>query len=253
MFEVALMSFAGGALFGERFGTGPPRVLALHGWGRRGSDFAPSLSGMDALALDLPGFGASPPPDRADGAAGYAERIRIVLDDLEAPPVVVGHSFGARVAVSLADRHPVAGLVLVGAPLVRSAASRSRPSLRYRVVRAAAKANLVGQHRLERLRQEMGSADYRAADGVMRQVLVRAVNESYEGELARATVPVHLLWGGDDKEVPVMRAREALAILEAAEADAHLEVVDGAGHHLPLQAPEALRRAVEAMLKRVAP
>ncbi|MGZ5384735.1 MAG: alpha/beta fold hydrolase, partial [Acidimicrobiia bacterium] len=67
-----LNSFAGGAVFGERFGDGPLQVLALHGWGRDRRDFDEVLQGLDAAALDLPGFGASPAPVEAMGAAGYA-------------------------------------------------------------------------------------------------------------------------------------------------------------------------------------
>ena len=59
---MALRALADGALFAEAYGDGSPRVLALHGWGRRGNDFAASLAEFDALAVDLPGFGATPAP-----------------------------------------------------------------------------------------------------------------------------------------------------------------------------------------------
>ena len=37
--------------------------------------FARSLAGFDALAVDLPGFGASPPPAEVMGAEGYAALV----------------------------------------------------------------------------------------------------------------------------------------------------------------------------------
>ncbi|HEU5113637.1 MAG TPA: alpha/beta hydrolase, partial [Acidimicrobiia bacterium] len=103
---MALRALSDGALFAEAYGDGPPRVLALHGWGRRGSDFAPSLADFDALSVDLPGFGATPPPETVLGAEGYARLVASVLDEFEAPPVVIGHSFGGRIAVCLAAAHP---------------------------------------------------------------------------------------------------------------------------------------------------
>ncbi|NIQ53776.1 MAG: alpha/beta hydrolase, partial [Gemmatimonadetes bacterium] len=61
-------------------------VLALHGWGRDGSDFDRVLAGLDAVALDLPGFGASPAPAVVTGAAGYAAMVAPVLASLPGRP-----------------------------------------------------------------------------------------------------------------------------------------------------------------------
>ncbi|MDP9388251.1 MAG: alpha/beta hydrolase, partial [Actinomycetota bacterium] len=116
-----LKAFAGGRLFGVAHGSGPASVLALHGWGRSAADFDAALAGLDAVALDLPGFGATPPPPQAWGGAEYAAAVAPVLDEMAPPVVVLGHSFGGRVAVHLAASRPplVAGLVLAGVPLVR--------------------------------------------------------------------------------------------------------------------------------------
>jgi pimeloyl-ACP methyl ester carboxylesterase len=99
---------------------------------------------------------------------------------------------------------------------------------------------VFSDERLERERRSRGSADYRAADGVMRDILVKVVNESYEDQLGRVLGPVHLLWGAEDRDVPVSVAEAAGALL----ADSTLEVLPGVGHLVPTQAPEALRRAI---------
>jgi pimeloyl-ACP methyl ester carboxylesterase len=70
-----------GPIFGQVYGDGDPGVVALHGWGRRGADFDRVLDGLDAVAFDLPGFGATPPPEVACGAAGYAQ---VVIEALTA-------------------------------------------------------------------------------------------------------------------------------------------------------------------------
>ena len=238
-----LKAFAAGRLFGTSFGSSPGRVLALHGWRRTSSDFDAVLDGLDAVALDLPGFGASAEPPEAWGAAEYAAAVAPVLDDLAPAPVVLGHSFGGRVAVHLAASHPdrVGALVLTGVPLLRlPGAARRPPALAFRVGRALHRRGLLGEERMEQLRQRYGSADYRAAQGVMRGVHVRVVNESYDGQLAAIRAPVELVWGDDDAEVPVGVAEAALARL----ADARLTTVAGAGHLTPLTAPAALRDAV---------
>lgn len=239
---MALRSFLDGELFAETYGAGSPEVLALHGWGRRGKDFTAFFEGLSGIAPDLPGFGASPIPDGVIGADSYADIVAGLLDTFDRPPVLVGHSFGGRVAVCLAARHPerVGPLVLTGVPLVRAGSTR-KPPLAFRLARWANRVGLVSDERMEQERRRRGSADYRAATGVMRDILVKVVNESYETQLARIESPVHLVWGADDAEVPVSVAEAGLALL----AHGSLEVLPSVGHFVPTQAPAALREAVE--------
>ncbi|MHB1969603.1 MAG: alpha/beta fold hydrolase, partial [Acidimicrobiales bacterium] len=160
-------------LFAETYGEGPLRVVWLHGWARRGHDFAAAATelahrGVRSIALDLPGFGASAPPARAGGARAYAELVAPSLETaLDGPVVLVGHSFGGTVATVIAARRPelVRALVLSGAPVLRTP-SAARPPVSYRLVRWAARRGLVGESHLERARQRHGSIDYRRASGV---------------------------------------------------------------------------------------
>ncbi|MCI0425867.1 MAG: alpha/beta hydrolase [Actinobacteria bacterium] len=244
---MALRSFVDGALFAEVLGEGSPRILALHGWGRRGADFRPSLYELPALALDLPGFGVSPPPSGPMGAAGYADIVSQILPEFDGPVVLIGHSFGGRVAICLAGQNPglVGAVILTGTPLVRLRPPR-RPSLGYRMIRRLNRLGLVGEARLEMMRQRHGSPDYRAATGVMRDVLVTVINESYEDELRAATMPLTLLWGAEDDEVPQHVAESALTL--RGDLPTTLRLVPGVGHHLPLEAPEELRRVVTEVM-----
>ncbi len=190
-----LTSLLGGQLFAERTQPGPPNVLGLHGWGRTRTDLAPVVAGTSALLLDLPGFGATPPPPEAWGSADYAGFLAPVLDDGDSW-TLVGHSFGGRVAVQLAAAYgaKVGGLVLSGVPLLRREPNRKPPAV-VRAARAMHRRGLFGDGLMERVRQTYGSADYRAAAGVMRSTLVRLVNEDYRDLLPKIRVPVELVWG----------------------------------------------------------
>lgn len=241
-----LNSFAGARLFGASFGPARPWVLALPGWMRTHRDFATVLDGLDAIALDLPGFGSAvPPPPEAWSTAQYATHIAPVLDEMATGAVVLGHSFGGRVAVHLGAARPeiVNALVLTGVPLVRNpaATTTSKSPRPFRIGKALHRRGLLSDARMEAMRQRYGSADYRAAMGVMREVLVKAVNETYEVPLAAFPGPIELVWGADDDQVPLKVAEAALSVCR----DATLTRSPGAGHFVPLKDPAALRAALE--------
>ena len=199
--------------------------------------------------MDLPGFGATPPPETAIGARDYARLLLPVLDEFEQPPLLVGHSFGGRVAVCLAAEHPdrVRGTLVTGAPLLRLGPGKNPPAA-YKLARLLNRYGVVSNSAFEAMKRKRGSADYRAATGVMRDILVTVVNEEYRDELSRIAGPIHFLWGADDREVPVSVAEEAAALVSASGGDATLEVVDDVGHMLPVQDPDSLRIAVTKML-----
>lgn len=238
---MALRALAGGRVFGETHGDGPPAVVALHGWQRTAADLAGVLAGFDALAIDLPGFGSSPPPPEPWGASDYAAALAPVFATLDRPPVVLAHSFGGRVAVHLAGRVPIASLALVGVPLIRPPGGGRSP-IGYRVIRRLHERNLISDARMEAARQKYGSADYRSAQGVMRGVLVRVVSESYEAELDDLSIPVRMLWGGDDTAAPVEQAQAAYQRLKARDADVTFDVLEGVGHDVHRERPDVVRQ-----------
>jgi pimeloyl-ACP methyl ester carboxylesterase len=101
--------------------TGPPPVLFLHAlagtaaqWQAQIQHLMPERMG---LAVDLPGHGVSDPAEAGDyGPAAVASEIGSIIDALQlAPVVLVGHSYGAAVAIALLAERPgdVAGILLV--------------------------------------------------------------------------------------------------------------------------------------------
>jgi pimeloyl-ACP methyl ester carboxylesterase len=238
-----LKAFADGRLFGAASGSSEPWVLALHGWKRTHRDFDQVLVGVDGIALDLPGFGAAPAPPDGWSTAEYAEWIAPVLGDLSPDAVVVGHSFGGRVATHLAALHPerIGALVLTGVPLVANPdRPRGRVPAAFRVGRALHRAGLVSDARMEALRNRYGSSDYRSASGVMRDVLVKAVNETYEAPFVAFPGPVELIWGERDREVPVIVATRAQSLRSGVS----LTLCPETAHLVPTEAPSRLRDVI---------
>jgi pimeloyl-ACP methyl ester carboxylesterase len=245
---MTLRTHLDGAVFAEHLDGTPPPVLALHGWGRDRSDLLGALSGRQLISLDLPGFGSSPPPTEPWGASGYADQVAQVLATTTSEPVfVVGHSFGGRIAAHLAADHPqlVAGVVFTGAPLIRLSPAGT-PPLAYRTVRALRRMRLVPESMLESARNRHGSADYRAASGVMRDVLVTVVNEDYRDQLGRIACPVAFCWGEHDTAARPDVARQAAELVEHC---VLVDIVEGAGHDVHRSSPDRLGAALDTVIE----
>lgn len=108
-------------------GNGGPVFVLLHGIGMSHRYFRRLQILLarhgDTHSIDLPGFGATPRPDRQLSIPEYADVIAAALEKMGASrAVVVGHSMGAQFATELAVRHPdlVSHVVLLG-PVVDSA------------------------------------------------------------------------------------------------------------------------------------
>lgn len=242
-----LTTLGDGGLLADKTGGTPAAVVALHGWARSGADFAPIVAGLDAVAPHLWGFGTTEAPPEAWGSAQYADALADALAG-HPPVVIVAHSFGGRVAVHLAQRHPelVRGIVLTGAPLVRLKAA-PKPALGFRLVRSLAAAGIVPKPVLEKQRRKHGSADYLAAEGVMRDILVRVVGETYDDQLAAIRVPVRMVWGEHDTGAPADAGLAASTRIPGAV----FRVVPGAGHLLEGDLRTAVREELLALIDEV--
>jgi pimeloyl-ACP methyl ester carboxylesterase len=242
-----ITALADGRLLAEKTGATPPTVVALPGWMRSATDFATIVDGLDAVSIHFPGFGTTPEPTTVWGSEDYAEEVASAISTF-GPVVLVAHSFGGRVAVRLAAKYPqyVAGIVLTGVPLLRLTPAPT-PPLSFRVARSLATKGFLPKSVLEKQRQKRGSADYLAAQGVMRDILVRVINEDYRDDLARITVPVRMVWGENDTAAP---ADAGLAASQLISRSAY-RAVPGADHLLEGDLRPAVRAELLAMIDEV--
>lgn len=185
-------------------------LIWAHGWGQSGQALWPMAqafaSDHPSWVLDLPGFGASAQPPAHWGTADYADGLAAWLESLPARRRVwVGHSFGCRVGLQLAARHPdlLAGLVLVAAAgLPRRRSLWQKAVLKTRIAAFKLARFLVRSEAGQaQLRARFGSPDARAS-GALRGVFVRAVNENLATVAAQVRCPTLLIYGNDDRDTP---------------------------------------------------
>jgi pimeloyl-ACP methyl ester carboxylesterase len=236
-------------------GEGPP-LLFLHGWGVSSELFKPLVPLLSAarrlIVPDLPGFGGTPPPAAAWSVSDFAAWTVALLDRLAVTRCdVIGHSNGGRIALMLAARHPdrINKVVVTGGAGIRpSHGLRYQWRVRtYKTLRLASRTRLMppalrgwAASRADR----RGSVDYRAASGVMRETLVRIVNEDLRPLLPAVKRPVLLIWGERDTETPLPDGR----LMERLIPDAGLVVFEGAGHYAYLEQPARFARIVNVFL-----
>lgn len=224
-------------------GAGQPIVM-LHGWGADMSllwPFAQHLErkGYRLYLLDLPGFGQTSAPLTAWTVFDYAAFVLAYLDSQGLDHVYLfGHSFGGRLGLILGAEHPerLIKMALADGAGVRPKSSGSG-QLRLKTYKLAL--NVLRGMGLtapaERLRawysNRYGSADYKAATGVMREIFVKVVNEDLLPYAARVRVSTLLFWGSHDLDTPLAQGQ----LLEKTIPDAGLVVWDGAGHYSYLE------------------
>lgn len=207
-------------------------VVLLHGWGQNIEMMNPIGKGLESdyhiTAIDLPGFGSSSEPTYAYTIYDYYEIVSELLTKLNIDnPVMIGHSFGGRVAIVYAAKKKVSKLVLLSAPFRRST---KRNTFKVRVLKFLKKVPVVKE--LESfMKTKIGSSDYRNASPMMRNILVNVVNEDLTGYLKQINVPTLLIWGDLDTAVPIEDAKYAESIME----DAGLVVYEGCTHYAYLE------------------
>ena len=257
---------------GVSAGAGRP-VLFLHGLGGSARYWGESLAALAGelrgIALDLPGFGSS---DRAaepfslDGAADTLAGACTALGIERA--TIVGHSFGAGIAIRLAARHPAlaSALVLVGPtglapvpgserrrlllatalyqplariplrwemPVARSGLSR-RALWRYLFARPDEVTPAVAEMLLR------GSREARQ----LRSAARAALDDLVAQDAAALTIPIGAIWGTSD----LISGPAERAALAAAVPQAQIRELEGVGHVPLLEAPERFRAALRDLL-----
>jgi 2-succinyl-6-hydroxy-2,4-cyclohexadiene-1-carboxylate synthase len=238
----------------------PTTVVLLHGFAGTGRAWDPVVERLDRerytpLAPDLRGHGAA-------GAARPATFEACAADVLAAAPerfVLCGYSMGGRIAqhVALAAPGRVERLVLAAttagiedeaeraarrADDERLAAFADGASIEAFADRWAAQPLFAGTPpQAARLwREDMLRNDPRGLAAVLRGIGTGAMEPLWD-RLGELTMPTTVLAGADDPKFVALGER-----LVAALPNAELVVVDGAGHGLPREAPEAIADAIDA-------
>lgn len=220
-------------------------------------------AGLEGLALELPGFGATPNPAQDFRPAFLAEWV---LERMPERAVLVGNSLGGRVAVAVAERAPenVEGLVLVSPAGLTPPATWLKALPKFRIPNASvdphvyvelALAQVFGRGLDDPRTVPLMQAERNALAGVSfasflqgsARCLTEMTRDVPDEARLRALAPKvkGLIWGRHDRLIPLSVAETLHGIWPSA----RLEVIEDSGHVPQLETPGAFCAALERCLK----
>lgn len=201
-------------------------LILLHGWGGKKqywSQLESQLKGTaKTLALDLPGFGDEKLVEDDWGVPEYANWvIELIKREKYEDVILVGHSFGGRVAAEIAANHPkwLSGLILDASPCLYRPSNSTLLKIRvYKLLK-----NMLPQP-LKTLfyPSDLKDANERKLGKVFRTV----VNYDQTQQLKAIQVPTLMIWGENDTEVPLRIAIEMRELIS----NSSLEIFENSGH-----------------------
>jgi len=196
-------------------------LVILHGWGHSKNQWNFFINRFDegnVVIFDLPGFGEEKLIDQNWGIPEYSMWAKAKIESLgEKNVVLLGHSFGGRIAGYIASENPpwLKGLILYGSP------SLYRPGKKVRFKILVAKF-LKGLGFSKKIKDKMYP------------IFKRVVTFDQTENLSKIMAPALLVWGDRDTEVPLSIAKEMNGLISGSQ----LIIIENAGHNSHLDQPD---------------
>lgn len=263
-------------------GEGKTPVVLLHGWGVSSDKYVATAEailkkdgGYRFYIPDLPGFGKSEEPkedwkldDYVDFAKEFVNKVarreagfelvkNIIAGSVKNDGqvfrrdgkkiVMIAHSFGGRIAIRYAGKHPedLERLVLTGAAGIKHALT-PRQELSSRLSKAGKKIFglpvLKGAEKYAKkiLYKLAGEKDYNSASPRMKEVMRNVIAEDLAPFLGDIQAPTLLIWGVKDNSTPLSDGE----LMEKKIPDAKLSVIPEANHSAVYYKPEEFAEAL---------
>lgn len=239
-----------GALMAISAGTGPDIVL-IHGVGLRAEACNAQIDALAkryrVTAIDLPGHGESTHATDATTVSDYADAIRDAIPDQS---LVVGHSFGAMIALELARIAPdhVQGVAALNAIKGRSAAAKQAVRARASkldgqtngdpeptLIRWFGTVDTPARQACKRWLKDVDPLGYKAAYSVFANA-----DGPTDAQLANLACPALFMTGADEQNsTPAMSTHMAHIAPKG-----RAMIIKGAAHMMPMTHPDIVISAL---------
>lgn len=213
-------------------------ILILHGWNLDCSKYTSLINqlskfGFKVYVPDLPGFGKTK-IERIYNLADYEDFVISYLKTKKLTKInLIGHSFGGRISLRLSVNHQdkINSLILTGVPGFKPISSLRTLSflilakagrLIFRLPILSSGAKIARKY----LYKAALSTDYYQTPPELKKTFQNVVKEPLIDFMKIIKLPTLLIWGSDDKIVPLIVAKKMSKLIS----NAQLEVIPGARH-----------------------
>ena len=230
----------------EKSGKKGKPVILLHGWGQNTQmmEFIAKFLEKHFVVynLDLPGFGQSDEPTVPWGVMEYTDFLyHFCVKNKINNPILIGHSFGCRIAVRFAYKYKADKLVLTGAAGLRD----KRTIVWYIKTYSYKLAKQLFPTGAKYFSEKVGSDDYKNTSGTMRQTFVKVVNDDIKPFLKDIRNETLLVFGSNDEATPLSKGKE----MEKLMPNAALVVFEGDNHFAYINQAVRFNAVLDAFLK----
>ena len=234
----------------EKTGSGNPIIL-LQGWAASSTIFESITNILKTkytiYVIDLPGFGKSEEPDKPYNLDDYVDLLYQFIIDLDIyNPILLGHSFGGRIAIKFASLYNVSKLILVdSAGLKQKNFIKTKTKiLLYKLKKKYYKItkNVI---KYNDLLINSGSTDYKEASVIMKKILVNVTNEYLDKYLKDITCDTLIIWGKKDDVTPYYNAIKLKKKIK----NAGLVTLEGVGHFPFIESKKTFNKILKSYLE----
>lgn len=205
-------------------------IVILHGWRLSSSYYNLLVSvlkrkGFTVICFDLPGFGKTKTPINPLTLSDYVEFVLKKIKSAKfSKVIIVGHSFGGRIGIKMTAKYPqlIHKLILTGTPGINPVPSWKVIFFRYiayagKIILSIPIISPLKSAMRKLLHRIAGAYDYSQASGNMRLTFNNIIREDLKSYMGYIKAPTLLLWGSNDKIVPVKIAKQMSRIINKSE------------------------------------
>ena len=279
----------------KTIGNGNVPIVLLHGWGVSSDKYLELLKKLysifntqySILIPDLPGFGKSEEPKenwklddyvefvdefvKKTGRKSGFELVGNILEKMQEGSTVlrglwnqrsqqqkiilIGHSFGGRMAIKYAAKYPekIDRLILTGAAGIKHKLNLKQKLLFIlvktgKLIFSLPVVNFL-RNPIYKLFSKIARSrkkDYYGASPRMKEIMKNVLVEDLTDYFDKIKTPTLLVWGKKDKTTPLSDGK----IMNEKIKDSELIVIDDANHSLPYQKPKEFAKIIEEFIKK---
>jgi pimeloyl-ACP methyl ester carboxylesterase len=247
----------------ESRGQGEPPMLFVHGWCCDHTYFRPQMDHFAAwhrtVSIDLRGHGSSDAPVQDYSMDAFVDDLVWTCTELQLKkPILVGHSMGGVIGLTLAGRFPdlLSGLVMVDSPVHMLLGRSPTPEDRGRVAARVAE-RFSAQDYLDVARRLIDSFFLSTDDPIRRAEITQGMLATPRHVMASSISNISacdLISAAQASSVPLLYIqaasdREGLEELAALCPGAVIARTAGSGHFNQLEVPEQVNAMIERFLR----